>query len=153
MFVSSSISCNLKHSSSSLAFSNFNLLTCITQLSTSRKTMKSPLKMPLSQTQSPFVMTSTSSTSMLKQSYQSPTFSLPMGSFGGLSDFSQSRIALLEKHAKHIDDLKRYYESELIDLEGKVNGGENPVKLTTPRRVLNFDRVQVESLHNSPLSR
>lgn len=58
----------------------------------------------------------------------------------------KSRASLLEKHAKHIGDLKMYYESELDVLTQKLNVSESGSCKTTPtRRSLNFGRTSVKS--------
>lgn len=57
-----------------------------------------------------------------------------------------SRPTLLEKHAKHIADLKDYYESEISVLSerlAKLDGERRQAENTTPtRRSLNFDVVE-----------
>lgn len=54
-----------------------------------------------------------------------------------------SRQLLLEKHAKHIEDLKKYYGAEIAMLSEKLSDMEKELNKSPPaRRNLNFDELQ-----------
>lgn len=59
-------------------------------------------------------------------------------------DRRQSRLSLLEKHAKHIEDLKKYYGAEIASLSEKLNAMEKLLNKSPPaRRNLHFDELQM----------
>lgn len=56
----------------------------------------------------------------------------------------QSRQSLLEKHAKHIEDLKKYYGAEIASLSEKLNAMEKLLNQSPPvRRNLDFDELRM----------
>ena len=66
---------------------------------------------------------------------------------GGLGEHQLSRASLVERHAKHILDLKAYYESELGNLSDKLahldsEGTRWRLKTTPTRRSLDFEVIQ-----------
>ena len=56
----------------------------------------------------------------------------------------------MQKYNKHIDDLKRYYESRIVSLQNKLSAASKKSPPTTPRRVLDFDGVQSSPVPVTP---
>jgi prefoldin subunit 5 len=54
---------------------------------------------------------------------------------------------MMEKHAKHVEDLKKYYGAEIASLSKKLSAMEREITKSPPaRQNLNFD-----DLHRSPV--
>ena len=77
------------------------------------------------------------------------------GTSGSVMNESMSRAALMEKHKKHMDDLKLYYESELSQLRKKLDKLESerndPSAATSARRSLSPLSPNFASTQRSPL--
>lgn len=80
--------------------------------------------------------------------------SLPKNTQGTLNTHPAVKTTLIEKHARHVEDLKQYYESKLEELQRELTLSSEEKSLTSPSSHANTQhRGSNERLHSSIATR